>query len=75
MLELKCFSCDQNDTLHQIYSPYSWDMSVVGILGMLGRKGGGGVNDDASRGGSSLLPPALSELPPVRGLSLPLLPS
>jgi hypothetical protein len=75
MLELKCFSCDLNDIHRQIHSPYSCDMSVVGILGMLGREGGGGVNDDASRGGSSLLPPALSKLSPVRGLSLPLLPS
>lgn len=50
-------------------------MSVVGILGALGWKGGGGVNDEASGGGGSLRPPALSELPPVRGLSLALLPS
>lgn len=33
---------------------------------------GGGVNDDASEGGGSLLPPVLSKLAPVHGSSLPL---
>jgi hypothetical protein len=60
-------------TLHQwVHSPYNRDKSVVGIAGALVCIDGGGVNDDASEGGGSVLPPALSKLAPVHGPSLPL---
>jgi hypothetical protein len=45
---------------------------VVGISEMPGSIDGGGVNDDASEEGDSLLPPALSKLAPVQGSSFPL---
>ena len=47
-------------------------MSVVGITGLPVGIDGGGVTDDGSEGGGSLLPPALSKLAPVHGSSLPL---
>jgi len=57
---------------HEALLPYNRDKSVVGISEMPVSTDGGGVNDDASEGGGSLLPPALSKLAPVHGSSLPL---